>query len=176
MSALFLDISMSLDGYVAGPNQSLEAPLGEGGEQLHDWAVATEAFHRIKQDSEGNARLSPKAFNALTFDEKFTYTMLHGEDFDQNCDASPGIVNEDSGTKETAWSKTPIRTAPRHIAHRSTQGSARPRTGGFGRAAIVASTVSPAMLGLSRKSSQLSSDPRWTNSRTVSLLAGLPFS
>jgi dihydrofolate reductase len=47
MSALFLDISISLDGYVAGPDQSLEAPLGEGGEQLHDWAVATEAFHRM---------------------------------------------------------------------------------------------------------------------------------
>jgi dihydrofolate reductase len=47
MSALFLDISISLDGYVAGPNQSLEAPLGEGGEQLHAWGVATEAFHRL---------------------------------------------------------------------------------------------------------------------------------
>lgn len=30
---------MSLDGYVAGPNQSEEHPLGEGGEQLHDWVV-----------------------------------------------------------------------------------------------------------------------------------------
>jgi dihydrofolate reductase len=47
MSALFLDISISLDGYVAGPDQSLEEPLGKGGEQLHDWAVATEAFHRL---------------------------------------------------------------------------------------------------------------------------------
>ena len=35
-----LQISMSLDGYVAGPNQSEEHPLGEGGEQLHEWAVA----------------------------------------------------------------------------------------------------------------------------------------
>jgi dihydrofolate reductase len=37
MARLFLDISMSLDGFVAGPNQTLEEPLGEGGEQLHDW-------------------------------------------------------------------------------------------------------------------------------------------
>ncbi|HEX8204793.1 MAG TPA: dihydrofolate reductase family protein [Solirubrobacteraceae bacterium] len=37
-------ISMSLDGFVAGPNQSPEHPLGEGGEALHDWAVATDAF------------------------------------------------------------------------------------------------------------------------------------
>jgi len=38
MSKLRFTISMSLDGYIAGPNQSLESPLGEGGEQLHDWA------------------------------------------------------------------------------------------------------------------------------------------
>jgi dihydrofolate reductase len=35
---------MSLDGYVAGPGQSLENPLGEGGLGLHDWAVATQSF------------------------------------------------------------------------------------------------------------------------------------
>jgi dihydrofolate reductase len=40
MSKLRCHISMSLDGYVAGPNQSDENPLGEGGERLHDWSVA----------------------------------------------------------------------------------------------------------------------------------------
>jgi len=30
---------MSLDGFVAGPNQSVENPLGIGGERLHDWVV-----------------------------------------------------------------------------------------------------------------------------------------
>jgi dihydrofolate reductase len=34
-----LDITMSLDGFVAGPNPSLEEPLGQGGERLHDWIV-----------------------------------------------------------------------------------------------------------------------------------------
>ena len=38
MARLVLDISMSLDGFVAGPNQTLEEPLGEGGERLHEWA------------------------------------------------------------------------------------------------------------------------------------------
>lgn len=28
---------MSADGYVAGPNQSLESPIGEGGGRLHEW-------------------------------------------------------------------------------------------------------------------------------------------
>ena len=41
--AVFLDISMSLDGYVAGPNQTLDEPLGVGGEQLHDWVTRLEA-------------------------------------------------------------------------------------------------------------------------------------
>jgi dihydrofolate reductase len=38
MPRLIVDISVSLDGFIAGPNQSLENPLGEGGERLHDWA------------------------------------------------------------------------------------------------------------------------------------------
>ena len=39
MSRFFLDISMSLDGFVAGPNATLEEPLGVGGERLHDWVL-----------------------------------------------------------------------------------------------------------------------------------------
>src|SRR3954451_5075426 len=37
MSKLFADISMSLDGFVAGPGQTLDDPLGQGGNQLHEW-------------------------------------------------------------------------------------------------------------------------------------------
>jgi dihydrofolate reductase len=44
MSKLRCDISISLDGFVAGPNQSEETPLGEGGEQLHDWVIALAAW------------------------------------------------------------------------------------------------------------------------------------
>jgi len=39
MAKFFVDISMSLDGYVAGPEITLEEPLGKNGEQLHDWVV-----------------------------------------------------------------------------------------------------------------------------------------
>ena len=38
MSRLRLNITMSLDGFVAGPSQSVENPLGIGGMRLHDWA------------------------------------------------------------------------------------------------------------------------------------------
>lgn len=44
MPKLKLHITMSLDGYVAGPNQSLENPLGVGGTNLHEWAFATRGF------------------------------------------------------------------------------------------------------------------------------------
>jgi dihydrofolate reductase len=37
MSNVVLYMSMSLDGFVAGPNQSVENGLGDGGERLHDW-------------------------------------------------------------------------------------------------------------------------------------------
>ena len=39
MSKVTLDITMSLDGYIAGPDATLEEPLGEGGERLHEWVV-----------------------------------------------------------------------------------------------------------------------------------------
>ncbi|HSE29710.1 MAG TPA: dihydrofolate reductase family protein [Candidatus Saccharimonadales bacterium] len=37
MSKIILEITMSLDGFVAGPSISAEHPLGKGGERLHDW-------------------------------------------------------------------------------------------------------------------------------------------
>ena len=44
MSKVRVHITVSADGYVAGPNQSEENPLGEGGRGLHDWAFALKAF------------------------------------------------------------------------------------------------------------------------------------
>lgn len=46
MAKLRLRISMSLDGFVAGPNQTLKDPLGIGGEQLHEWVILLEAWRR----------------------------------------------------------------------------------------------------------------------------------
>lgn len=47
MAKLRFTITMSLDGYVAGPAQSLENPLGEGGTGLHEWAFATRTFRSV---------------------------------------------------------------------------------------------------------------------------------
>jgi dihydrofolate reductase len=57
MSKLRFTITMSLDGYVAGPDQSKENPLGVGGEQLHDWIVPLKAFREThgREGGEVNA-------------------------------------------------------------------------------------------------------------------------
>ncbi len=39
--------AVSIDGFAAGPNQSLNHPLGEGGLRLHEWAFATRTFQRM---------------------------------------------------------------------------------------------------------------------------------
>jgi len=52
MTGLTLDISMSLDGFVAGPNITMEQPLGEGGELLHDW-ITRLASWRARHGQEG---------------------------------------------------------------------------------------------------------------------------
>ena len=46
MTRLTLDISMSLDGFIAGPNQTVEQPLGDGGEQLHEWIFGLASWRR----------------------------------------------------------------------------------------------------------------------------------
>jgi dihydrofolate reductase len=47
MSKLRFRISMSLDGFVAGPNQSVDNPLGVGGMRLHEWAFPLAAFRKM---------------------------------------------------------------------------------------------------------------------------------
>ena len=47
------NFSISLDGYGAGPDQSLEQPLGAGGESLHDWFVTTRFFKEVHGGTDG---------------------------------------------------------------------------------------------------------------------------
>src|ERR687887_384053 len=51
-------LAMSLDGYVAGPDQSEENPLGVGGMQLHQWLVPLEAFRRSHGGEGGEVNAS----------------------------------------------------------------------------------------------------------------------
>ena len=52
MSKLRLKISISLDGFVAGPEQSLKNPLGIGGERLHEWVIGLKVW-RASHGMEG---------------------------------------------------------------------------------------------------------------------------
>lgn len=63
MSKVRVHISTSVDGYVAGPNQSQEEPLGKGGEGLHDWAVALRSW-REPQGMEGGEENASSAVMA----------------------------------------------------------------------------------------------------------------
>ena len=59
MGQLRSTITMSLDGFVAGPDQSLEEPLGVGGERLHGWIVSLAIFREMQgQASEGEVNES----------------------------------------------------------------------------------------------------------------------
>jgi dihydrofolate reductase len=53
MSKVISHLTISLDGFVAGPNQSLENPLGEGAMRLHEWLFATPEFQEA-HGSEGS--------------------------------------------------------------------------------------------------------------------------
>ena len=39
--------AISVDGYAAGPNQSMDNPLGVGGKALHEWAFPTRTFQSL---------------------------------------------------------------------------------------------------------------------------------
>ena len=62
MSKVRAHITVSADGYVAGPNQSLENPLGEGGGSLHDWAVPLRAFREPHGVEGGEVNASSPVF------------------------------------------------------------------------------------------------------------------
>jgi len=62
MSKLRCHIAISLDGFVAGPDQSQENPLGEGGERLHDWVVPLAAWRRSHGEQRGEVNESTPVF------------------------------------------------------------------------------------------------------------------
>ena len=66
MSTVTAQISISLDGFTAGPDQSPEHPLGIGGEQLHEWALATEAWRRPHGRAGGERNVDSEVIEQLT--------------------------------------------------------------------------------------------------------------
>lgn len=66
MAKLKFQISVSLDGFVAGPNQSEEHPLGEGGEDLHEWVLELAAWRQAHGREGGEVNASTPIFEKAT--------------------------------------------------------------------------------------------------------------
>jgi dihydrofolate reductase len=60
--------SISLDGYGAGPDQSLDSPLGAGGEQLHGWLVGTKTAQKKVFGKDGGTTGVDEQFAARGFE------------------------------------------------------------------------------------------------------------
>lgn len=69
-----LNITMSVDGFVAGPNQTMEQPLGEGGEQLHEWVVVLESW-RKQHGLEGGEKNADDEIIRETHDRTGAFVM-----------------------------------------------------------------------------------------------------
>ena len=74
MGIVRCQISISLDGFVAGPNQSEEHPLGEGGMRLHEWAFKTRAW-RAGHGMEGGEDDADSKVIEEVFDNVGAYVM-----------------------------------------------------------------------------------------------------
>jgi dihydrofolate reductase len=55
-------LATTLDGYVAGPNQSLEQPLGEGGRRLHEWVFETRGGREMIGEDGGSTGVDDQFF------------------------------------------------------------------------------------------------------------------
>jgi dihydrofolate reductase len=67
MASVVAEITVSLDGFVAGPNDGPELGLGEGGEQLHEWVFGLKSWrepHGLEGGETGpDADLLEESFN-----------------------------------------------------------------------------------------------------------------
>jgi dihydrofolate reductase len=66
MSRVTCQISVSLDGFVAGPDQTKEEPLGKGGEGLHEWVVRTRGWREQHGLEGGEDSVDSKVAEGLT--------------------------------------------------------------------------------------------------------------
>jgi dihydrofolate reductase len=70
MSKVFVDVGMSLDGFIAGPNSGAKNPLGDDGLKIHNWMFKQKAFlsHLKMEGGETNNKdndIIEKTFNRI---------------------------------------------------------------------------------------------------------------
>ena len=64
MGEVVVEITMSLDGYVAGPDPTLEDPLGKDGMRLHEWAFDAESWRELHGLEGGSANVDSELIEA----------------------------------------------------------------------------------------------------------------
>jgi dihydrofolate reductase len=68
MAKIIVDISISLDGFVAGPDISNTEPLGKGGEALHEWVVATQSWRKAHGKAGGETGVDDEISKEMSTD------------------------------------------------------------------------------------------------------------
>lgn len=66
MSRVILDVSVSLDGFTAGPNVRADEPMGDGGERLHEWMAGEGADLDVRRQVD--AAVGAAVIGRRTFD------------------------------------------------------------------------------------------------------------
>jgi dihydrofolate reductase len=69
MGKVFADITVSLDGFVAGPNPTLEEPLGMRGGELHEWMTGTASFRERHGGSGGQTGVDDEVMAESLLDQ-----------------------------------------------------------------------------------------------------------
>jgi len=68
MAKVLLSFSMSLDGFVAGPDVDVDQPMGRGGERLHDWLFKSSSDIDAEIARENSQRVGATIVGRRTFD------------------------------------------------------------------------------------------------------------
>jgi dihydrofolate reductase len=92
MAQVVADITMTLDGFVAGPNDGVENPLGEGGERIHQWLYDSTTWRRLHGHEGGEARVDDE---------------LAGETFERSGAIVMGKRMYENGAGANGWGDDP---------------------------------------------------------------------
>jgi dihydrofolate reductase len=111
MSKVRFQISMSLDGYVAGPEQSVENPLGVRGEELHEWVIKLEAWRRPHGEEGGEVNASTAVLDEIQ--SSIGATVMGRNMFG----GGPGPWNEDEPWKGWWGDNPPFHTPVFVLTH-----------------------------------------------------------
>lgn len=104
MGKVVLDISMSLDGFITGPNDNHEQPLGEGGDQLHDWIWRDSSMLKNDELMQGGTAATTGAMVV----GRRTYDLVDGWGGSHPLPGVPVFVLTHDVPKEIPEGKTPF--------------------------------------------------------------------